>query len=365
VSRTLLKSTLTLLFAAGTALAMAVPSGAAAPAVTASTDADTVVSTLQSKLGNSYGNFWLDGDKVVVGITDASKADAVRALGAEPRLVKHSAVELDTVKAKFDRQWTKVPANVAGWGVDVTTNSVVVYVVGSDPAAHAFANAARQASAAVRVEQVAEGFRPLWNIIGGQAITTGGSRCSVGFNAFRGSTRYVITAGHCTNIGTSWSGVGGSLGTRAGTSFPGNDYGIIQVTSSSAVSTPFVDRYSSGSDVRVAGASSAAVGQRVCRSGSTTGWVCGPTRGSTTGQVTATNQTVCYPQGCVSGLIRTTLCAEPGDSGGSMVSNPGTGTSVRAIGITSGGSGNCSSGGTTFFQPVTEPLSVYGLTLYT
>ncbi|MFD1052612.1 S1 family peptidase, partial [Kibdelosporangium lantanae] len=36
-----------------------------------------------------------------------------------------------------------------------------------------------------------------------------------------------------------------------------------------------------------------------------------------------------------------------------------------AVGVTSGGSGNCSSGGTTFFQPITEPLSAYGLTLYT
>ena len=35
-----------------------------------------------------------------------------------------------------------------------------------------------------------------------------------------------------------------------------------------------------------------------------------------------------------------------------------------ALGLTSGGSGNCSSGGTTYFQPVTEPLSVYGVSVY-
>jgi streptogrisin C len=34
-------------------------------------------------------------------------------------------------------------------------------------------------------------------------------------------------------------------------------------------------------------------------------------------------------------------------------------------GVTSGGSGNCSSGGTTYYQPVNEILSVYGLTLRT
>ena len=65
------------------------------------------------------------------------------------------------------------------------------------------------------------------------------------------------------------------------------------------------------------------------------------------------------------GLIRTNVCAEPGDSGGALVSNPGTGTRVTALGMTSGGSGNCTSGGTTFYQPVTEALSVYHLTLVT
>ena len=66
--------------------------------------------------------------------------------------------------------------------------------------------------------------------------------------------------------------------------------------------------------------------------------------------MTALNQTVNYPQGSVFGMIRTTVCAQPGDSGGPLY----RGTS--ALGLTSGGSGNCTSGGTTFFQPVTEPL---------
>ncbi|MEU0296361.1 serine protease, partial [Streptomyces cavourensis] len=33
-------------------------------------------------------------------------------------------------------------------------------------------------------------------------------------------------------------------------------------------------------------------------------------------------------------------------------------------GLTSGGSGNCSSGGTTFFQPVVEALNAYGVSVY-
>ena len=57
-------------------------------------------------------------------------------------------------------------------------------------------------------------------------------------------------------------------------------------------------------------------------------------------------------------MIRTTVCAEPGDSGGSLYGG------TTALGLTSGGSGNCTTGGTTFFQPVTEPLSVYGVSVY-
>ena len=74
--------------------------------------------------------------------------------------------------------------------------------------------------------------------------------------------------------------------------------------------------------------------------------------------MTALNQTVNYSQGSVFGMIRTTVCAQPGDSGGPLY----RGTS--ALGLTSGGSGNCTTGGTTFFQPVTEPLGVYGVSVY-
>jgi hypothetical protein len=60
----------------------------------------------------------------------------------------------------------------------------------------------------------------------------------------------------------------------------------------------------------------------------------------------------------VRGLIRTTVCAEPGDSGGPLFSG------TTALGLTSGGNGDCRSGGTTFFQPVTEPLRVFGVNVY-
>lgn len=268
---------------------------------------------------------------------------------------QRSAADLSAAMTSLNTAAASRPGAVTGWYVDEATRSLVVEVHGSDKGVTGWA--AGLGAGAVKVQHVAEAPKPLWNLIGGQAITTGGSRCSLGFNARSGSNRYVITAGHCTAAGSTWSGAGGSIGTRAASSFPTNDYGVIRVTSSAAVSTPLVDRYSSGSDVTVTGPRSAATGLAVCRSGSTTGWRCG--------SVTATNQTVCYAQGCVGQMIRTNVCAEPGDSGGSLVTNPGSGSTVQAVGLTSGGSGNCSTGGTTFFQPITEALSANGLTLVT
>ena len=84
----------------------------------------------------------------------------------------------------------------------------------------------------------------------------------------------------------------------------------------------------------------------------------GSTTGVRSGSVSALNSTVCYSQGCVYGMIRTNVCAEGGDSGGSLFA------STKALGLTSGGSGNCSSGGTTYFQPVQEALNVYGVSVY-
>ena len=181
-------------------------------------------------------------------------------------------------------------------------------------------------------------------ISGGQAILTGGSRCSLGFNVRRGGLDHFLTAGHCTNIGATWTG----LGTTVGSSFPGNDYGIVRYTST--VARPGNVWLYNGTYQEISTARNPIVGEPAKRSGSTTGL--------RSGTIQAVNQTVRYPQGTVSGLIRTNICAQPGDSGGPLFNG------TAALGLTSGGSGNCTTGGTTFFQPVMEALSVYGAQIY-
>jgi streptogrisin C len=271
-----------------------------------------------------------------------------------------SKAQLADTHQTLDARLAQAPDGIAYWGEDPASGRVVVGVLASDRTAQTKAKAALKGLPAGKVELVDKLPQPYWNLVGGQAINaSAGGRCSVGFSTQSSSgSRYVITAGHCTEIGGTWRGTGGTIGAVAATSFPSNDFGAIGISSTSAVSTALVDRYSSGSDVTVAGAGTAGVGAGICRSGSTTGWRCG--------SVTATNQTVNYGGGdIVSGLTRTTACAEPGDSGGSYVTNPGSGTRVTALGLLSGGSGDCTSGGVTYYQPVGEVLSNYGLTLVT
>ncbi|KWV32477.1 S1 family peptidase [Micromonospora rifamycinica] len=188
-------------------------------------------------------------------------------------------------------------------------------------------------------------------IAGGQAVYGGGARCSLGANVRSGTTSYFLTAGHCTATATSWYADAGQttvLGTRVASSFPTNDYGLVRYTGR-------VDRpsavYTYPGLLTINGVGTAYIGQAVCRSGSTTGVRCGT--------VTALNQTVNWAEGSVSGLIRTNICAEPGDSGGPLY----VAATGMIIGILSGGSGNCTSGGTTFYQPIAEALAAYGVTI--
>ncbi|KIF73797.1 streptogrisin [Streptomyces sp. 150FB] len=241
-------------------------------------------------------------------------------------------------------------ADVAGtaWYVDKASNGLVVTADSTVTEAE-IAKIRQTAGAnagALRVERTAGRLSKL--ISGGDAVYATSWRCSAGFNVRSGNTYYFLTAGHCTEGNPPWytnSSHTTSIGPTAGSSFPGNDYGIVQY-SNTAIAHP-----GTVGSVEITGATNASVGQSVTRRGSTTGIHSGTVQGL--------NATVNYGGGdIVSGLIRTNVCAEPGDSGGSLYSGS------LAVGLTSGGSGNCSSGGTTYFQPVTEALSAYGVSIY-
>ncbi|MEV5751265.1 S1 family peptidase [Actinoallomurus sp. NPDC052308] len=319
--------------------------GASAQASVSQPDPSHLATKLAQKLGSRSAGAYFDqsAKKLVVTVSSKSDASAVRDAGAVPKIVPFSGAQLQKAIGVLDRT-AKVPGTA--WAVDPTTDQVVLSVDSSVTGSRLVqvTSAAQQLGSAVRMEYVPGVFS--LDGSGGDAIYGGQYRCSLGFNVVSGSTYYFLTAGHCGNIASSWysnSSHTSLIGTTRSSSFPGNDYAI--VTYASGVSHP-----GTVGSVDITSAGNAYVGESVTRRGSTTG--------VHSGSVTALNQTVNYSEGTVSGLIRTTVCAEGGDSGGPLYSG-GT-----ALGLTSGGSGNCTSGGTTFFQPVTEALSAYGVSVY-
>ncbi|MFE9555404.1 S1 family peptidase [Streptomyces sp. NPDC006703] len=322
---------------------------AASPAPTADTQSATSAGQLAHRIdttlaGRTAGSYYdARSKKLVVNVVDAATADSVRKAGGEPRTVRHSMAQLNSA-----RQELKAKASIPGtaWSMDPVSNKLVVKAdrtVTGDRLAK-LNTVVRGLGDTVTLKRTAGRFQPL--IAGGDAIWGSGARCSLGFNVTVGGQPYFLTAGHCGNAVSSWSDQqgGSEIAVTEASTFPGHDYALVRYTSDVDHSSA-VDLYN-GSAQQITGAGNATVGEQVQRSGSTTG-VNG-------GQVTGLDATVTYQEGQVNGLIDTTVCAEPGDSGGSLFDG-GT-----ALGLTSGGSGDCSSGGETFFQPVPDALQAYG-----
>jgi len=233
-------------------------------------------------------------------------------------------------------------------GVDTQRNQVVVTVDSTVRGASlaAVRAAVQRAGGSARLDFAAGSFRA--EISGGDAIFGSKYRCSLGFNVISGSTHYFVTAGHCGKVEkTWWSSANHStlLGNTTGATFPGADYAIVKYDAS------YTNYPGTVGSQDIATAANATVGESVKRTGSTTG-----THGGT---VQALNVTVRYQGGgVVRGLVQTNVCAEPGDSGGPFYDG------TKALGLTSGGSGDCKKGGTTFFQPVIPALQTYGVSVY-
>lgn len=185
--------------------------------------------------------------------------------------------------------------------------------------------------------------------VGGDPYCTGNVRCSIGFSVYGG----FVTAGHCEQGGASvgarrWDR--SDIGILHGLSFPGDDCAWVNV-GNGWWTVPVVLGWGTVSDQLVRGSAAIPIGASTCRSGSTSHWHCG--------NVLATNETVKYSQGAVYQMTRPSVCAEPGDSGGSFISGD------QDQGVTSGGWGNCTSGGETWHQSINEILNRCGLTPHT
>ncbi len=293
------------------------------------------IETLQritTSLGDRAADGYLDASATpVVNVLDQAAADQVTATGAQARLVKHSTAALASAQNALQALPAVAHTSI---GLDPKANQVVLTIADAAQGTEALLKAAESLGDQVRVERIAGKFQAA--IYNGEAITGSGIRCSAGFNANRGGVNYVLDAGHCTRAVSQWN-----IGPSQGASFPTNDYGLIRNNTGSA---PGAVTLWNGSTQRISSAGTATVGQRVSKSGSTTRL--------TSGSVTRTNVTVNYSEGPVYQMIQTSAGVNSGDSGGCLFSG-----SV-GLGITSG-----MGGGSSFFQPVGEAMSAYGVSL--
>lgn len=320
--------------------------------------AGDVISELRSSMGDSFAGAWLENGKTIhVGVTDESKVSQVKAAGASPTVVSNSLNKLQEAKEALDKIVEDQPetfrtssksdqSGIASFYIDVQANKLVLKALSdSTKDAEDLAKQVGLSTSEFEVVTVKEMPKPF--IVGGDAYLIDNiARCSVGFSVQGG----FVSAGHCGGPGASITYQnGGALGRMSRSDFPGADMAFIETVSGTDL-PPVVGTWGAG-DQTIYGSSVAPSGSSICRSGSTTGYQCGT--------IGSFDVTLNYAEGSVFGLTQTSACAEGGDSGGSFFSGD------QAQGVTSGGSGDCSGGGETYFQPVNEILSSYGLSLIT
>ncbi|MDQ0688112.1 streptogrisin D [Streptomyces achromogenes] len=320
-------------------------------------DASDLASQLEKLLGDAFAGSYYDdaGKQLVVNVVNVSGdknnvvAQAEKA-GAKVREVENSTAELEAA-AKTLKTRATVPGT--SWAVDPRTNKILVTAdstVTGKKWDRVDSTVQSLGSGMATIKKSAGTLRPL--VSGGDAIFGGGARCSLGFNVTAGDgSPAFLTAGHCGVAAKQWadSENGQPIATVDQATFPGDgDFALVKYDDANTQAPSEVN--TGQQKVAISQAAEATVGTQVFRMGSTTGLK--------DGQVLGLDATVNYPEGTVTGLIQTDVCAEPGDSGGSLFTQDG-----QAIGLTSGGSGDCTVGGETFFQPVTTALAAVGATL--
>ena len=320
------------------------------------------------RLGASYAGSWLergaDGEFRFVAATTGTARRAMP-FGVELRHHRYSLLELDSAVEELNRIRAAMPkkANldaIESWGVDVQNNRVVVtYAPSQVLKAIDFVASGTVDANMFRFESSKEARPvPFATAIAGNSYESFLS-CSIGFTVRKASATSdygFVSAGHCGQAGTA---------AYIGTEFVGSvqrsefssigDMSFIDVLRGQVVAN-YVNKYDT-TYLTVKGYSSAAVGTAVCRSGRATGWRCG--------KVLSKNVTYSYGGVSVAGLTKTSACGGPGDSGGPFITGSGMAQGVTSAGpVSSGQSSNCSSSSpSTYFQPIGEILSSYGLVL--
>ncbi|WP_405058705.1 S1 family peptidase [Kribbella sp. NBC_01505] len=317
------------------------------------------------------GGFFNSDQQLVVNVHSAKAAQVAREHGLSPRTVARGEKAL----AKLQRQVQALAdksgsLQVQSIGADLPTDKLQVVLQPGKQSANTVALVKQlKAVPGVEVSTNDTTLAMTADVIGGQIMDlVPGTNCSLGFSGTRnGGDNVMLSAGHCVEgnpMVQNRSGVrlGAGVASRFRTGSPSVDMGLMDIDSSN-VGRGYIDNRN-GQTTRVTGSSKAPVGSTICKAGNTTGWTCGT--------ITQYNLTVNYggAGGSVtrtSGLARSTVCTEGGDSGGAYISG------TVAQGMTSGGpsdghdcgfnQGGNATGSYSFYQPVVDAAQYYGVTL--
>ncbi|WP_308425933.1 S1 family peptidase [Actinokineospora fastidiosa] len=335
---------------------------------------------MKARLGQRFGGAWIDhdrGGRLTVAVAGPEKATAgaltrtVTDAAASKGLTDTHTVFVKRTEADLDRISARLAERIAGANsgaehglqsaIDVTRNLVRLDLPKDKALTKAqqeVVNWARNTYGdAIEVAHYANPSVPRY--CGGQyscdpplrsglATYMGGGRCTTAFMTYAGSYYYMLTAGHCAEMGSYFSVPTYTYGTQTVGVTAGYDFGyygdsaVVRVSDASWWQPrgwvyPQTAIRSYGYDY---------VGQYVCKQGSTTGYTCG--------QVTETNATVYYPGRTLTGMTWSTACVAAGDSGSGVYYGS------RAYGILSGGP---NSGCGMIHEPITRALSRWGVTL--
>ncbi|HST64031.1 MAG TPA: S1 family peptidase [Mycobacteriales bacterium] len=180
-------------------------------------------------------------------------------------------------------------------------------------------------------------------VAGGDTLTNAGGRCTLGFNV----TGRGILAGRCGPVGTRWSAGATPVG-FVSTVFASTGLTLITIDNPAVVQLHGIR--TGATVIAISAAANSFVGQQVK--------VVSPVSGLHSGVVTALNATITFPEGTITGLVRSTICPDSGGVGAPIFA----GTS--GLSMVLGGSGNCTSGGTTYSQPITPLLAQTGRAIF-
>ncbi|WP_404350705.1 S1 family peptidase [Phycicoccus jejuensis] len=302
------------------------------------------------------------GDTMVVVVDSTRDQQAVEARGLTARQGKGQR-ELDALSRTAQRA-AKGHAGLVSLTPDLANQRVVATVEADAP------DALRERLAAVDGVVVETGA-PLStqaDVVPGRIMDlVPGTNCSLGFPGTTSSGNNVLlTAGHCVEglpdiYDANGTHIGKGTNSRFRSGAPSVDMGLMDIDAEDTGRAYVDTRGALSGYVPVYGVSKNAVGTDICKAGNTTGWTCG--------QVQAYNVTVNYSGGTtVTGLARASVCTEGGDSGGAYI-----GTNNYAQGMTSGGptgvdcgfNAGYGAGSYSFYQPVVDAASYYGVTVAT